>query len=47
MRVRFETELGAVSVSNFFVPAGLDRDVVRDGGVFVQTYRKLRRSGRW
>ncbi len=40
-RVRFETELGAVTVSNFFVPPGSERDVVRDGGVFVQTYRKL------
>ncbi|MDB4929385.1 MAG: repair ATPase, partial [Myxococcaceae bacterium] len=40
-RVRFESELGAVTVSNFFVPPGSDRDVVRDGGVFVQTYRKL------
>lgn len=40
-RVRFESELGAVTVSNFFVPPGSDRDVVREGGVFVQTYRKL------
>ncbi len=40
-RLRFESELGAVSVSNFFVSPGVDRDVVREGGVFVQTYRKL------
>jgi MoxR-like ATPase len=44
-RVRFESELGAVSVSNFFIPAGADRDVVRDGGIFVQTYRKLPQVG--
>ena len=38
---RFEAELGVDGASNCYVPVGPDRDVVRDGGVFVQTFRKL------
>jgi hypothetical protein len=42
---RFEAELRAAGPSNCYVPAGVDRDVIRDGGVFVQTFRKLPSEG--
>ena len=41
VKVRFETDVGAASLSNLYVPPGGDLDPLRDGGVFVQTYRKL------
>ncbi len=41
VKVRFETDVGAASLSNLYVPPGGDLDPLRDGGIFVQTYRKL------
>jgi MoxR-like ATPase len=38
---RFEVTLTRESASHLYVPRGPDVDVMRDGGVFVQTHRQL------
>ena len=39
--MRFEATLDAASASHLWVPRGADTDVLRDGGVYVQTHRAL------